>query len=491
MSKRRVLGFLAKHLALFLTYGVAGAALTLFAGALWLGVKKVPDLKPWHQAALREEFTRADAAGVKNLDAYRALEGRLFEELKHEVYERVADSDRRLLNRYSAGSLADPTAYAEDGNRSYELPVEKPRAGVLLIHGLSDSPYILRTLATRLHDQGCRVAGLRLPGHGTAPSALKTIRWEDWAAAVRMAARHMRERIGPDTPLYLVGFSTGAALSVEYALARLEGEDLPHVDGLVLLSPAIGVDPLAWLAVWQSRLSALPGLHKLSWLDVGPEYDPYKYISFPVNAGQQIYEVTTVIDARLTRLAKSGPVRGFPRTLVFQSVADATVSPQAVIRIFMSRLAAEGHEVVAFDINRLAEAGPLLRPDSRDPSERLLHGQVWPFDATLVTNESAESRALVALRRPAGESTVRSEPTDLAWPPGVFALSHVALPVPPDDPIYGATPPANRRKTLYLGRLELLGEQGLLATPPNALVRLRFNPFFSYVWERTEKFLLQ
>ena len=74
MSKRRVLGFLAKHLALFLTYGAAGAALTLFAGALWLGVSKVPDLKPWHQAALREEFTRADAAGVKDLDAYRALE---------------------------------------------------------------------------------------------------------------------------------------------------------------------------------------------------------------------------------------------------------------------------------------------------------------------------------------------------------------------------------------------------------------------------------
>lgn len=490
LSTRRLLGFLAKHLALFLTYGVAGAALTLFAGALWLGVSKVPDLKPWHRAKLREEFTRGNAAGVKDFDAYRALEGRLFEELSHEVYERVAGPDKRRLNRYAAGSLADPTGYAEDSNRSYELPNETPRAGVVLVHGLSDSPYILRALATRLHEQGCRVAGLRLPGHGTAPSALTTIRWEDWAAAVRMAARHMREGVGADTPLYLVGFSTGAALSVEYALARLEGEDLPRVDGLVLLSPAIGVDPLAWLAVWQSRLSALPGLHKLAWLDVGPEYDPYKYVSFPVNAGQQIYELTTVIDARLTRLAASGPVRGFPRTLVFQSVADATVSPQAVVKVFMSRLAPEGHEVVAFDINRHAEAGPLLRPDSRDPSERLLHGQPWPFDATLLTNESALSLALVAMRRPAGESTLRSEATGLAWPRGVFALSHVALPVPPDDPIYGAEPPPARR-AIYLGRIELLGERGLLTIPPDAQGRLRFNPFFSYVREQAERFLLQ
>ena len=490
MSKRRVLGFLAKHLALFLTYGVAGAALTLFAGALWLGVSKVPDLKPWHQAALREEFTRANAASVQDLDAYRTLEDRLFEELKQEVYDRVADSDRRLVNRYSAGSLADPTSYPDDGSRTYELRSDHPRAGILLVHGLSDSPYLMRALATRLHEQGCWVVGLRLPGHGTAPSGLKTIRWEDWAAAVRMAARHVRGRVGADTPVYLVGFSTGAALSVEYALARLEGEEIPRIDRLVLLSPAIGVDPLAWLAIWQSRLAALPGLHKLAWLDVGPEYDPYKYVSFPVNAGQQIYELTTVIDARLTRLAAKGPVRGFPPTLVFQSVADATVSPQAVVKVFMSRLAAEGHELVAFDINRFAETGPLLRPDSRDPAERLLGGQAWTFDATLMTNENPESLALVALRRSAGESTVRSEPTNLAWPLGVFALSHVALPVPPEDPIYGATRPA-RRKTLYLGRLGLLGEQGLLATPPNALVRLRFNPFFSYVWQRTESFLLQ
>jgi hypothetical protein len=67
-------------------------------------------------------------------------------------------------------------------------------------------------------------------------------------------------------------------------------------------------------------------------------------------------------------------------------------------------------------------------------------------------------------------------------------LSHVAVPVPPDDPIYGATAPSSRR-AIYLGRLELLGEQGLLATPPNALVRLRFDPFFPYLWTRTERFL--
>jgi alpha-beta hydrolase superfamily lysophospholipase len=481
-------GRVAKHVALFLAYGTAGALLVSLAGLIWLGIAGKPDLKPWHEAVLTEEFTRADANRIRDFDSYRQLEDRLFAELKREVYDRVGERDQRLLNRFSRGSRADPTSYPENGNRSYELPAQQPRAAVLVVHGLSDSPYMLRDFADKLHDRGCWVIGLRLPGHGTAPSGLKSVVWQDWAAALRLAARDLKRRAGADVPLYLVGFSTGAALSVEYSLARLEGEDLPRPEGLVLLSPAIGVDPMAALAIWQGRLAAIPGLEKLAWVDIAPEYDPYKYNSFAVNAGQQIHELTQVIDERITRLAKAGPVTGFPRTLAFQSVADATVSPVAVIRVFLGRLAAESHEVVAFDINRHAEVEPLLRPDARNPADRLLGGEAWPFDVTLLTNADPGSASLVALHRAAGSAAVSSEATNLAWPRGLFALSHVALPIPPDNPIYGAERPPDS-PTVYLGRVELLGEQGMLAVPASALGRLRFNPFYSYVEERTERFL--
>jgi pimeloyl-ACP methyl ester carboxylesterase len=303
-----------------------------------------------------------------------------------------------------------------------------------------------------------------------------------------MAVRDLRQRLAADTPLYLAGFSTGAALSVEYALARLEGEDLPAVDGLVLLSPAIGVDPLAWLAIWQARFATLPGLGKMAWLDLIPEFDPYKYNSFPVLAGHQIYRLTEVIDERITRLSAHGPVSEFPRTLVFQSLADATVSPLALVQVFLNRLAAEGHELVVFDINRLADAEPLLRADARLPVERLLSGADRPFAVTLITNESEQSLRLMALHRPAGGQVGAGEPLDLTWPSGVFSLSHGALPISPDDPIYGAErPPGTDR--VYLGNIELLGELGVLAMPANALIRLRFNPFFGYELLRIEQFL--
>jgi hypothetical protein len=79
-------------------------------------------------------------------------------------------------------------------------------------------------------------------------------------------------------------------------------------------------------------------------------------------------------------------------------------------------------------------------------------------------------------------------PIGFAWPPGMFSLSHVALPIAPDDPVYGAgrVPEA---KQVYLGRIELSGEQGLLAFPANVLIRVRFNPFFDDAERRIDAFL--
>jgi Serine aminopeptidase, S33 len=485
---KSLLRTLARHLWLFLVYGTAGAVIAIVGAYIAWNVRRRPDLRPWHQVNLDEEFRQSDAGRVRDFDGYRALEDRLFQQLRREIYDGPGRSTGEPLNRYSAGSLADPGTGPEDGNRSYEMPVESPRAAALLIHGLTDSPRVLRRIAEGLHQQGVWTVGLRLPGHGTIPAALTRVRWEDWAAAVRIAARSLHARAGEEVPLYLVGFSTGAALSVEYALARLEGEDLPPLAGLVLLSPAIGVDPLAPVAIAQEHLAAVPGLDKLAWLSIMPEYDPYKYISFATNAGIQIYLVTRRIGERIDRLGGSGPVRGFPHTLVFQSVADATVSSPAVVKAFLGRLAPEGHELVAFDINRRADAEPLLRPGARVPVEKLLSGAALPFDVVLLTNENPQSMSIVARRRAAGRNEVTEGATGMEWPVGMFSLSHLALPIPPDDPVYGAVRPEGHRR-IYLGRLGLQGEDGLLAIPPVSLVRLRFNPFFAYLERRVLEFV--
>lgn len=478
---------LGKHAVLFVAYGAPCVVATLIAVYLH-HLKSQPDLRPWHTARLDAEFRAADAAKVRTLDDYRRLEDRLFAQLRERVYAKVADADRRAINRYSSGSLSDPLPHQPDWNRTFELPVGSPRGGAVLLHGLTDAPYTMRTIGAQLHAKGYWVVGLRLPGHGTAPSGILYADWEDWAAAARLAARHVRSRIGPDRPLHLVGYSSGAGIAVEYATARLQGEDIPKVDSLVLLSPAIGLSPAAAFASVQSALGRLDGFEKAAWTQIVPEYDPYKYNSFTAHAGDQIHRVTRRIDAQLTALGGGAPVKGMPRILAFQSVADATVSTPAVVNALFRRLAPEGHALVFFDINRHADSEPLFDPAAARVRGDLFEGAPLPFDLTALVNEDAASDAVVTLRRRAGATEATREPTGLAWPPHVFSLSHIALPFPPDDPVYGAERPA-QQTLIFLGRPELLGERGLLAVSPTVLMRLRHNPFFAYVERRLDEFL--
>jgi hypothetical protein len=65
----------------------------------------------------------------------------------------------------------------------------------------------------------------------------------------------------------------------------------------------------------------------------------------------------------------------------------------------------------------------------------------------------------------------------------VISLSHIALPFPPDDPLYGQRPPGNE-DVLFLGQMAIQGERGLLQFPSDWLMRLRHNPFYGYLEER-------
>ena len=467
-----------------LGYGLLGSVIVVLVVYVRL-LESRPDLSVWHHADLDEEFTVE--SDVSDFDQYLALENRLFAQLDELVYAQVPSGTRNVINRYRRDSLSDPGRWPVNWNRSFVLRNDEPAVGVLLLHGLSDSPYSMRALGQRLHASGAWVLGLRIPGHGTAPSGLVEIRWPDMAAAVRLAARHVQDAVG-DKPFYVVGYSNGGALAVEYALSSLDDASLPRPSGVVLLSPEIGVSGLAAFAVWQARLGHLLGLEKLAWNSVLPEYDPFKYGSFSVNAGDLAYRITTHVQDQLTAMQGTGRLEEMPKILAFQSSVDATVSPQALVENLFNRLPSADHELVLFDINRVIEAEELLKHDPKTIFDPLLHKADRGFDLTMVTNEHEGSRRAVARRWVRGNENF-SAPVYLdEWPLGIFSLAHVALPFPPDDPVYGG-PLAGESPGIQLGNLALRGEHGVLQVSGNDLLRLRWNPFFDYVQSRTLQFM--
>jgi alpha-beta hydrolase superfamily lysophospholipase len=475
-----------KHARRFVVYGVPGVFLTLIVGYVVVQQQR-PDLELWHRVDLDAEFTASRAMEITTLQNYIEMESLLFQQLDERVFNAVTAEKQHRFLRFSAGSIADPRNRTPDWNRTIALTHPDARGAALLLHGLSDSPYSLRSMAELLYERGLTVLALRLPGHGTTPSGLLGSDHRDWMAAVRLGMRHLAGEVDKHQPLYIVGYSTGAALAVEYATARLLGESLPPARALILLSPAIGVSPLAAFAVWKSRLAALPGLETLAWTNILPEFDPYKYNSFTVNAADQVHRLTQRVAKQLKALGSPQGVTGMPPILVFQSVADATVSASAVLNGLFLQLATGDHELVAFDINRHADIEPFLRASVPDSRSMFLDAPSMPVDFTLVTNANTETDQVMSLHRAAGSTVAEAVALDLAWPIEVYSLSHVALPIAPDDPIYGSEPPADDR--VFLGRMDVRGERGLLAISEASLMRQRFNPFYSYVETRVVAFL--
>jgi alpha-beta hydrolase superfamily lysophospholipase len=442
-------------------------------------------LDVWHLADLDEEFT-VDSK-VETFEDYLALEDRLFKQLDELVYAKIAPGQRHAINRYNRGSMTDPRGWSPNWNRSFVLPREDPKAAVLLLHGMSDSPYSLRSLGQRLNAAGAYVLGLRVPGHGTAPSGLVEVRWQDMAAAVRLAMRHLAQHSNGQ-PLYVVGYSNGAALAVHYTLSTLEDETLPKVERVVLLSPEIGVTPAAAFAVWQARLGHFLGLEKLAWNDILPEYEAFKYGSFAVNAGDVVYRITNEIQKRLTALSKEEKLKAVPPILAFTSVIDATVSTPALVNGLFNRLPAGGHELVLFDLNHIKKLQPLMKWDPAKVLQALQTDPNRAFTLSLVTNENAHSRKVVVHSKRPGEKHFTNSSIGLSWPEDIYSLAHVALPFPADDPLYGGHPP-QKSPGLHLGELALRGERGALQISASSMLRLRWNPFYPYVEKRVLEFL--
>jgi hypothetical protein len=109
---------------------------------------------------------------------------------------------------------------------------------------------------------------------------------------------------------------------------------------------------------------------------------------------------------------------------------------------------------------------------------------------TFLTNISKDSRNLGVKQKPANSDIVTEKPLQLVWPRGVFSLSHSAIPFPPDDPVYGAEADPKRRG-IHLGRINVLGEQGVLLFSADEVIRLRYNPFYSYLEQRVKEFVTQ
>lgn len=314
------------------------------------------------------------------------------------------------------------------------------RRGVLLVHGLTDSPYFMRYLGEFFRGQGFRVLAVLLPGHGTQPGDLLDVTWQEWDRAVAYGTDRLAEEADE---VYLAGFSAGGALSV---LQSLHDE---RVRGLFLFSPAFRISPRAAWANMHRLYSWL--VPEAAWVSIMPDRDCYKYESFCKNAAAQMHALTK----RLAMLLRSHEV-GMP---VFAAASrdDITTDPSATID-FMAQTRHSSSRLVLYatDPGRLSPGFPVEKLE-------------------LVNSVLPEQR--------------------------ILSSAHTAIVLPPDDPHYGVMGSYVNALHYYPGDMEKYvacntgdGEifQGELTEAnlrAGLLRRLMYNPDFAGLKTSMKRFI--
>jgi alpha-beta hydrolase superfamily lysophospholipase len=416
-----------------------------------------------HRLTLSTEF-QARRNKAMDWSGYLSMEAAIAKELEQALRERSRNASD--LNRHARSSKANADNHAINWNRSYKLDPGSVRGSAVLLHGLTDSPYSVRTLAEAFTTQGFVSFVPRLPGHGFVVGDLRARTHRDWSAVVELTVQAAGQFSKDNGPLVIGGYSNGGILALNYALDCQQDPSLPCPDAILLLSPAIAVSPFAALARLHNLLSWLPYFEKFQWAPVNPEVDPYKFTSFPKNAGWQTADLARQVRKKLA--ASSQPL---PPILAFQSVVDATVSAAAVLDFFIG-LQPGDHQVVFYDLNRTELFSDWLKQQLKSLHEFETRSPL-SFDVTILSNSDDPDKRISEYFLPTGEFQFRVSQTGLEWPKGVYSLSHIALPFPPDDPMYGKDGQA-------IGTLSPRGEHGMLYVEASYFQRLRFNPFYDY-----------
>ena len=419
---------------------------------------------------------------------YLAAEQRIFDELRTEVTQKLDAEERVPVNRYFEGSPVYPGHFADDWNRSHVLePDGAPVGAAVLLHGLTDAPYSQRHIGELYRDRGFVAIIPRLPGPrhragGADRRRVGGLGGGDPAGGARGAPAR---RPGP--PLAHRRASRMAARSrCSTRSTRSRTRSCARPDRLVLISPMIGITAFARFAGIAGWPAVLPGLRQGG---LARRRCPSSSRSSTTRSRSTAPASPSSSPGRCRRRSTASPATaasaGLPPILTFQSVVDFTVSTRAIITALYARLPANGSELVLFDLNRTIKFGPLLEHRRRHRAEpRPAAGAApVPHDdpGQRRARQRRHGRARDRGRRPPTRRPARStSPTR----PSVFSLSHVALPFPLDDGLYGMRPDPNDDFGINLGAMATRGERGALIVSLEFLLRMTSNPFFPYMLER-------
>ena len=149
----------------------------------------------------------------------------------------------------------------------------------------------------------------------------------------------------------------------------------------------IGITSFARFAGVLGWPAMFPSFAKAAWLDVIPEYNPFKYNSFPVNAARQSSQMAAAVQDALEARAEAGTLGQLPPVLTFQSTLEFHRARHAVVDTFIRRFPFQWQRAPIAQPRSPAETRSLIRPAEQPICRYLAATAPRNYAVTIVTNE--------------------------------------------------------------------------------------------------------
>lgn len=222
------------------------------------------------------------------------------------------------------------------------------KGAVVLLHGLTDSPYYMKDIANMYFQNGYDVYVPLLKGHGDSYETLERVQNTEWNSEVERNIEAVSNKYS--SKIMLGGFSNGALLSTVNILSE---KSQNRISSLLLLSPsfnlpfmdrmklkaAIGFEKIVNFTKWSVLRSAFDKLRvlKVSKNKAKGTTGPVRYDNIPLNGALQLGKNSNLVE----KLSKNKTI-DIPTVMVLSS-GDPRISLEHAVRKFKKLFTGQKH----------------------------------------------------------------------------------------------------------------------------------------------------
>jgi len=208
---------------------------------------------------------------------------------------------------------------------------------VILVHGFTSSPYVMRHLAEFLAAEGMDVKAVLLAGHGRNPKALAKTDQNDWYQSIDDI---VADGVKKYKNVFLIGHSFGANMSIHATIKH------PKVKGLVALGVSISMIDEVWIRLLLPLARIFQKNYKKRWIkqeDAERLEATGRYTCIPVKSIVNFYNF-------IDRVTKKDIAKLTCPVLAMHSREDEVAHPRSSEFLF-KQLRVEDKELFILDKN--------------------------------------------------------------------------------------------------------------------------------------------